>query len=303
MTRITSDLLSPTFDYPLAGGLDAGETGQRTAARPNLEDTPDIVQRPAHNSRRSAASSVSAAAPKDAKDPTAVPTPADCRPSLAAIAAAGFTDVHLRPVPYFNQGLSPWAEHPYPRSPPVPGETRTIRNSGCAPTALAMIDCGLRNSHVNPNVVSNFSVNHRVSGAPGGSGTDTPSLARTWADKQGLGLIAARSSDQSKNVDVLKAGLLADGIALVSVGPGHFTKEGHVLVVNGCALRDGEEWFAVANPGRQSQAHPKDGLLATDANVMQIDGAKNGIGQVWISRKQLEAEMNRCFVFRSGAES
>jgi hypothetical protein len=213
-----------------------------------------------------------------------------------AIAAAGFTKVHLRPVPYFNQGVGSWAQHPYPRWPPVQGEARTIKNAGCAPTALAMIDCGLRNSHVEPSVVADFSVNHRVSGAPGGGGTDTAGLARTWANNRGLGLVAARSSDQSKNVDVLKAGLLADGIALVSVGPGHFTKEAHVLVVNGCAMRDGQEWFAVANPGRRNQA-------ATDRNVIQVDAANNGIGQVWISRTQLEAEMKRCFVFRSGAES
>jgi hypothetical protein len=185
----------------------------------------------------------------------------------------------------------------------VQGEVRTIQNAGCAPTALAMIDCGLRNSHVEPRVVADFSVNHRVSGAPGGAGTDTAGLARTWANNRGLGLVAARSSDQSKNVDVLKAGLLADGIALVSVGPGHFTKQSHVLVVNGCAMRNGEEWFAVANPGRANQAHPDRGLPTTDENVAQIAGARNGVGQVWISRTQLEAEMKRCFVFRSGAES
>ena len=115
--------------------------------------------------------------------------------------------------------------------------------------------------------------------------------------------MAARSSDQSKNVDVLKAGLLADGIALVSVGAGHFTKEAHVLVVNGCAMRNGEEWFAVANPGRANQAHSDRGLPTTDENVAQITGARNGVGHVWISRTQLEAEMKRCFVFRSGAES
>src|SRR4029434_4882982 len=109
--------------------------------------------------------------------------------------------------------------------------------------------------------------------------------------------VAARSSDQSKNVDVLKAGLLADGIALVSVGAGHFTKGSHVLVVNGCAMRDGEEWFAVTNPGRANEAHADRGLQTTDAKVTQIAGARNGVGQVWISRTQLEAEMKRCFVF------
>jgi len=295
MTRINSDLLPPTVDFPIAGGLDAGETGQRTASRANVEDTPDIIQRPAGHNRRPATSSVPPAAAKESKVSTAVPTPLECRPSFAALAAAGFPEPHLRPVPYFNQGDREWAEHPYPRCPPVSGEARTIKNAGCAPTALAMIDCGLRNSHVTPNTVADFAVNHRVSGAPGGGGSDTAGLARAWADKQGLGLIAARSSNQSKNADVLKAGLFAGGIALVSVGPGHFAKESHVLVVNGCATRNGEDWFAVANPGRRSQT--------ADTNVIRVDGAKNGIGQVWISRTQLEAEMKRCFVFRSGAES
>jgi len=303
MTRINSDLLPPTFDYAVTGGLDASEAGRQGSGRAPMEDPVDIPERASRHGRRPTTVGVPAATAKNANDPTAVPTPLECRPSLVAIAAAGFTDVHLRPVPYFNQGHDPWDKHPYPRYPPVQGEARTIKNAGCAPTALAMIDCGLRNSHVDPTVVADFSVNHRVSGAPGGGGTDTAGLARTWANNGGLGLVAARSSNQSKNVDVLKAGLLADGIALVSVGPGHFAKEGHVLVVNGCAIRNGEEWFAVANPGRENQAHPKSGLPTTDAKVTQITDARNGVGQVWISRTQLEAEMKRCFVFRSGAES
>jgi hypothetical protein len=303
MTRINSDLLPPTVDYPVTGGLDAGEIGRHGGGRAPMDDAVDIPERHTNHNRRPATVGVPAATAKNAKGSTAVPTPLECRPSLAAIAAAGFTDVHLRPVPYFNQGHEPWAQYPYPRCPPVQGEARTIGNAGCAPTALAMIDCGLRNSHVEPHVVADFSLNHRVSGAPGGGGTDTAGLARTWANNRGLGLVAARSSDQPKNVDVLKAGLLADGIALVSVGRGHFTKEGHVLVVNGCAMRDGEEWFAVANPGRADQAHSDRGLPTTDAKVTQIAGADNGVGRVWISRTQLEAEMKRCFVFRSGAES
>jgi hypothetical protein len=295
MTRINSDLLPPTVDFPVTGGLDAGETGRHDSGRAPMDDAVDFAERANRHNRRPATVAVPPATAKNANAPTHVPTPAECGPSFAAIKAAGFTIVCLQPVPYFNQGDSEWAAHPYPRSPPASGEERTIRSSGCAPTALAMIDCGLRNSHVKPDTLADFSVNHRVSGAPGGAGTDTAGLARTWADTQGLGLIAARSSNQSKNVDVLKAGLMAGGIALVSVGRGHFTNESHLLVVNGCATRNGEQWFAVANPGRRKQA--------ADTNVTQIDAAKNGIGQVWISRTQLEAEMKRCFVFRSGAES
>jgi hypothetical protein len=243
------------------------------------------------------------------KDPTQLPTPAECRRSFAAIAVAGFTDVHLRPVPYLNQGNGDWAKHPYPRTPPVPGEARTIAGAGCAPTALAMIDCGLRDAHTRPETMADFAVRQHRSGTSGTAGTDTAGLTRDWAAAHGLATTAGTSSDRSKNVDVLKAGLLANGIALVSVGAdpvtghAHFSTRSHVMVINGCAMRGGEEWFAVVNPGRADQTRPHDGLLATDAQVTQIKGAHHGVGQVWISRTQLEAEMKRCFVVRSGGES
>jgi hypothetical protein len=239
-------------------------------------------------------------------DPTKLPSTADCAKSFRAIAAAGFTDVHLKPVPYFNQAHHPWASHEYPRTPPVPGETRTIRSAGCAPTALAMLDCGLRDAHTSPTTTAKFAVDSKVSG---NAGTDVAGLARKWAHQFGLGMTAATSSHQSKNVDVLKAGLLANGIALVSVGAdpakgrGHFSSSGHIVVINGCAMRGGQEWFAVANPGRANQAASHANLLATDEDVMQIAGAHHGVGQVWISRTQLEAEMKRCFVFHSAVAS
>src|SRR5262249_11176981 len=156
-----------------------------------------------------------------------LPSTAECANSLRAIAAAGFTDVHLKPVPYLNQGNGEWAGYAYPKSPPVPGESRTIAQAGCAPTALAMLDCGLRDAHTRPEAVADFAVKQGVSGSPHGAGTNTAGLARKWAHECGLGLTAATSSDQSKNADTLKAGLLADGIALVSVGTDRTTGQGH----------------------------------------------------------------------------
>jgi hypothetical protein len=312
MARIVAGSVLPPNDNPAAGseaggakhGSDppSGGVGSDHAFGP-LFDLLDRVDRDA-----AVAASQGRSGPAD---PTELPSRDDCRRSLTAIAAAGFTDVHLQPVPYFNQGARQWAGHPYPRQPPVPGESRTIEDAGCAPTALAMIDCALRDAHTRPEVTADFAVKHRLSGAPGGFGSDTAGLAREWAARHGLAMTPATSRDQSRNVDVLKAGLDANGIALVSVGVdraigrGHFTSAGHVLVINGCARRGGEEWFAIANPGRanQASAHGHPGLLTTDADVTQIGGAKNGIGQVWISRTQLEAEMKRCFVFHSGTRS
>jgi hypothetical protein len=298
MTRITRDFLQPPTDDVHAGrdgaAADRGVPDDRGGPHAALDILFELLDR---------------VAPRP--DATELPSAVECRRSETAIAAAGFTDVHLKPVPYFNQGSEAWATHPYPRHPVVPGEARTLKNAGCAPTALAMIDCGLRDAHTSPIATAEFAVRHHVSGGAGLVGTDAAGLARAWADEHGLGLTVATSTDQSRNVDVLKAGLQASGLALVSVGAdhatgrGHFTSGGHLLVINGCAMRAGEEWFAIANPGRanQASAHGHAGLLTTDADVMQIAGAKNGVGRVWISRSQLEAEMKRCFVFRAGAES
>ncbi|HVZ74866.1 MAG TPA: C39 family peptidase [Polyangia bacterium] len=243
------------------------------------------------------------------KDPTALPSPAECQKSLTAIQAQGFTDIHLRPLPYMNQSDGRWANTQYDRSPPVPGEVRTIKQAGCAPTSLAMADCCLRDSHMRPEDVAKFAVAAGVSGAPNGAGTNTAGLVHDWAKANGLSVTAGTSPDQSKNVDVLKAGLESNGVALISVGvnsdtgKGHFTTTSHVMVVNGCAMKDGEEWFAIANPGRRDQATPHAGLLSVDDDVKQIPGAANGDGSVWISRTQLEAEMERCFVLHAGAQS
>jgi hypothetical protein len=321
MARITPDApagLPPSLDNVGVGhevgdpgGQAAAESGGRSReeAYARLGDLLDRVHR--HSHRPGGAARLASPAPASKKDPTKLPEAADCRRSFAAIAAAGFTDVHLRPVPYFNQGVSPWAGHAYPRNPPVPGESRTIKDAGCAPTALAMIDCGLRDAHTRPIDTADFAVSKGVSGTRGQAGSDTDNLARKWAAAHGLDLTAATSNNQSRNVGVLKAGLQANGIALVSVGidaatkRGHFTSGGHVIVINGYARRGGEDWFAVANPGRADQADASrhKGLLTTDDNVMQVDSAHHGVGQVWISRTQLVAEMKRCFVFRSGAES
>ena len=317
MGRITLDSASgsavgatgETFTPEMPARLSITE-GQ-TKLHSGLDSLFELLDRVEGNSPRPSApvAATATAAAKDKTDPTELPSTAECAKSLRAIAAAGFTDVHLRPVPYFNQGVGDWAAHAYPRTPPVKGESRTISNAGCAPTALAMLDCGLRDADTRPESVADFAVRQGVSGSPHVAGSDTAGLAHEWAETHGLDVTRGVSSDQSRNVDILQAGLRANGIALVSVGAdrktghGHFTSGGHVLVINGCAMRGGEAWFAIANPGRANQAEHHHGLLTTDLSVKQIDGAHHGVGQVWISRTQLEAEMKRCFVFRSGAES
>jgi hypothetical protein len=237
-----------------------------------------------------------------------LPSQAQAAASLDKVRADGFTDVHLVVAPYVNQQDPNVQNYPYPKSPPE-AEARALGKAGCAPCSLAILDAALRRSPIAPSETADFAVRNGVSGSPKSVGTDVAGLARAWAEHRGFELTEATSKNQHENVDALKAGLLAGGVALVSVGVdartgrGHFTDRGHVVVVNGCAMRNGEEWFAVDNPGRRDQSKPHSDLLGVDANVMQVPGALHGVGQVWISRSQLEAEMKYAFVMRNGGES
>lgn len=240
--------------------------------------------------------------------PEQMPSSATISASNSAISAHGFTDVHLSPLKYRNQGDSRWANHPYPTSSPQT-EIRSLHDSGCAPCALAMVDSALRGVPTRPEVTADFAVQNGFSGRPGVAGSDTNGLVRAWATGRGFSLTVANSTNQTTNADRLVAGIREGGVALVSVGTdpvqrlGHFTARNHVIAINGVAMKDGEEWLAVADPGRRNQDDGRPGKLGVDDEVVRLSGADNGCGQVWISRKQLEKEMHRCFILEKGQQS
>jgi hypothetical protein len=206
--------------------------------------------------------------------------------ALETLEAAGFTDIHLaKGTPYYNQGDQRYRNYLYPKRPPEPGSTRTLQDAGCAPCALAMADATLRGSGTTPIAVADFAVAGGFSGAPRGFGSDTRGLAKAWAETHDLTFTLANSVS-SKDVDAIRAGLDAGGVALVSVGEGHFTDGSHVMLVNGYAKdAEGEEWFFVANPGREIQRR-------LDDNVKQDLSLNPALGRVRISRAELEKELN-----------
>lgn len=232
-----------------------------------------------------------------------MPSSAEVGSSLSNIEATGFSDVHLTPVRYRNQGRDEFSTHPYPTSPPQPGAARSIRSAGCAPCSLAMADSALRGAPTRPEATADFAVQQGLSGRPGSGGTETGPLTRAWAAHQGW------EFTQTTDADVLATKVRKGGVAVVSVGvdpsrgAGHFADRSHVVVVNGVATKDGEEWFAVADPGRANQSQHKDGHLSVDKDVIQIPRALNGCGQVWISKSQLEKEMHRSFILERGPRS
>lgn len=212
--------------------------------------------------------------------------------ALETLEAAGFTDIHLaKGTPYYNQGKMPWAAYSYPKSGAEPDSTRSLKEAGCAPCALAMADATLRGSQTKPSHVADFAVDGGFSGSATRFGSDTQGLAKAWAATHDLTYTLAASPDRSENVDAILRGLQADGVALAGVGRGHFTNASHVVLINGYAKgADGQEWFFVANPGQENQARRKG--LGVDETVQQDMSLDASVGRVRISRAQLESELN-----------
>jgi hypothetical protein len=121
-------------------------------------------------------------------------------------------------------------------------------------------------------------------------------IGKAWAEVSGLTFTPAEGHSKSEQLDVLCDQIAAGGIGIVSVGRGHFTNRGHILVVNGCAIDgNGQQWFFVINPGQRDQT--KRGV---DDTVVQDSSFHHGAGRVRISREQLAAEMKYAFALSGG---
>ncbi len=222
--------------------------------------------------------------------------------AITTLEAQGFTEIHLaKNTPYFNQAHKAWANHPYPKSPPTLGQSRTLAQSGCAPAALAIADAALRGSGTTPIHVADFAVQGGFSGTVGRSGSDAHGMGQAWAAAHGLTYTAATSKDQSKNIDTLRDGINSGGVGVIGVGVdpsngrGHFTAKGHVMVVNGYAKDGhGNEWFFIVDPGRNNQGRSPH--LGPDQSLVQDKALHLGAGQLRISREQIQAELRHGFV-------
>jgi hypothetical protein len=176
-------------------------------------------------------------------------------------------------------------------------ETRTLRSGGCGPTSLAIAIATLRpESGLTPTEVAEFAIEKRYSGRVGSSGARM-SMVDPLTEKYGLASETIKADDAQK-IDKLKAGLHDGGVAVVHVGPGIFNypdkdpnkkpSGGHWIAVIGYAVdKDGNEWFFVANPGKDGSVKslPDKGLIVDE----KID--HHGAGMVRVSRETLEGLM------------
>ena len=162
-----------------------------------------------------------------------------------------FTDSDV-PVVYFNQLDAQWKDIPY-------GDG-TIGRSGCGPTSLSMVISSLTGQVVTPAAAASWAERNGYKCPGNGS---YHSLIPDGAIHYGLSAEGISASEPQKIIDALTDGKLVIGI----FGPGHFTKNGHFLVLRGVTA-DGK--ILIADPASRSRSEQE-----WDMSIILDEARKN----------------------------
>lgn len=165
-------------------------------------------------------------------------------------------------VVYYNQGDAAWKSLPY--------STSKIGISGCGPTSMAICISTLSGKRVTPRQTCDWAGSRGYYHSGEGSSHDViPALAKAYNLKcKGVG------KDKSKIITALKTGKLVVAI----MGPGHFTKNGHFIVLTG--IKDGK--ITVADCG--SRARTKQ-TWSLDLILNESNSGAGAGGPFWIISK------------------
>lgn len=153
----------------------------------------------------------------------------------AALSGGGYSGA----VVYYNQGDSPWASHTFHG----PHGSNNIQAAGCGPTSMAICISTLTDKKVTPIQTCDWGAKHGYYIKGSGWDHSTPAaIAKHWNLKcQGLGY----------NKSNLKKALKQGKMIVAIMGPGHFTKHGHYIVLYGLS-KDGKK-LQVADCGGRAR--------------------------------------------------
>ena len=150
---------------------------------------------------------------------------------------------------YYNQEDSKWAEIPYDT------EESTIGTSGCGVIAMAMVLSTLKDRTIDPVELANYSIENGYC-----EGYTKRQFFSDIINEEKYKLGLTRVSGEE--TEVLKE-LLSDGkhMAIAIMKPGHFTKEGHYIVIYGVEEIDGENYFKIMDPNMDNENYGNDGQV------------------------------------------
>lgn len=167
-------------------------------------------------------------------------------------------------VVYYNQGDKPWNSMLY-------GTLKTIAQSGCGPTSMAIVISTFTGQDITPQITSNWSYKngYLVEGYSNGRpyAMSSHALIPALAKEYGLSCEGVPKGTDTKD-KIRKA--LSEGKLIVAImGPGHFTSGGHFMVLRGIT-KDGK--ILVADCASRSRTDKE-----WDLSLI-VNEARNGAG-------------------------
>jgi predicted double-glycine peptidase len=165
------------------------------------------------------------------------------------------------PVVYFNQGDRQWAELRY--------GTDYIGRYGCGPTAMAMVVDSLTDEETDPAQMAQFAVDHGYWARSHGSYL---SIVEGVCASYGLEAHAISALTEEAVVEELSNG----HILVALMGPGHFTKSGHFILLRGVTLSGS---ILVADPNSVDRS-----LTEWDASTIldELSGSTSNGAPLWV---------------------
>ncbi len=167
---------------------------------------------------------------------------------------------------YFNQGDDAWKDKLFGSDP--------IGPYGCGPTAMAIVVASMTDTDTDPAKMAAWAADNNY-WCPG-SGSYL-SIVEGTAKAYGLECSLAKDCDAASLYRHLSSG----GMAVALMGPGHFTKNGHFIVLHGSTLT-GKVLVADPNSRDNSLALWEPQLIVDEAAASNGDGVR-----IWLINKQL----------------
>ncbi len=181
--------------------------------------------------------------------------PSICDPSITELKTVGEQEIltggPIKVVCYL-QGDERWGNLKY-------GSDK-ISSHGCGPTALAMVVSSMTDTIMKPQDMAQWAVNHGHWARQSGSYHSIVIGAATAFGLQAEGY-------PLRDADALREELLSGNLFVALMGPGHFTRSGHFIVLRGVTL-SGD--ILVADPGSLERS-----LTAWDAQLILDELSKS----------------------------
>lgn len=161
---------------------------------------------------------------------------------------------------YFNQSDETWAQQPY--------GSDTIGGYGCGPTVMAMAVASMTETETDPALMAAWAVHHGYWARHSGSAhAIVPGAAQSFGIQS--------ESFPHRTPEQLQEALTSGKVLVALMGPGHFTRSGHFILLRGITL-GGD--ILVADPNSLQRS-----LTVWDAQLIldELSRSNSSGGPLW----------------------